>query len=47
MKAAGARVITLGDTILRTETAGVVASALLSYELGGLGNTASLPRERP
>ena len=34
----GAQVITLGDTILRTETAGIVASALLSYELGGLGN---------
>ena len=38
LQAIGAKVITLGDTILRTETAGIVASALLSYELGGLGN---------
>ena len=35
---AGARIITLGDTILRTETAAIVASALVIYELGGLGN---------
>ena len=33
----GARIVTLGPTILRTETAGVVASALVIYELGGLG----------
>lgn len=32
--------ITLGHTILRTETAGVVASALALYELGGLGRRA-------
>ena len=31
--------VSLGDTILRTETAGVVATALVSYELGGLGNS--------
>ena len=31
-----ARAVTLGPTILRTETAGVVASALALYELGGL-----------
>jgi 16S rRNA (uracil1498-N3)-methyltransferase len=28
----------LGDTILRTETAGLVASSLVLYELGALGN---------
>ncbi len=38
LRAIGAHVITLGDTILRTETAGVIASALAIYELGGLGN---------
>lgn len=32
-------IASLGSTILRTETAGVVASALALYELGGLGNT--------
>lgn len=32
------RVVTLGDLILRTETAGTVATALCMYELGGLGN---------
>jgi len=35
----GAVQVTLGPTILRTETAGVVASALLIHELGGLGNS--------
>lgn len=30
--------VSLGDTILRTETAGVVATALVVHELGGLGN---------
>lgn len=29
--------VSLGDTVLRTETAGTVASALALYELGGLG----------
>lgn len=29
--------VTLGPSILRTETAGIVASALVLYELGGLG----------
>ena len=33
----GARVVSLGPTVLRTETAGVVATALALYELGGLG----------
>jgi 16S rRNA (uracil1498-N3)-methyltransferase len=37
LAALGAAPVTLGDTILRTETAGIVAVALLSYELGGLG----------
>jgi 16S rRNA (uracil1498-N3)-methyltransferase len=35
-------VVSLGDTVLRTETAGVVAAALAIYELGGLGGR---PRE--
>ena len=36
----GAVTVSLGDTILRTETAGIVAVALAGYELGGLGNRA-------
>lgn len=32
------KVVTLGNLILRTETAGTVATALCMYELGGLGN---------
>ena len=34
----GAVVVTLGTTILRVETAAVVATALVLHELGGLGN---------
>jgi len=37
--AIGARTVTLGTTILRAETAAVVASALAIHELGGLGNS--------
>lgn len=33
-----AALVSLGSSILRTETAGIVASALALYELGGLGN---------
>ena len=33
-----AHLVSLGPGILRTETAGVVACALVLYELGGLGN---------
>ena len=33
-----AATISLGSTILRTETAGLIAPALALYELGGLGN---------
>ncbi|MHB1340435.1 MAG: RsmE family RNA methyltransferase [Coriobacteriia bacterium] len=33
----GARVVSLGDTVLRTETAGVVAAALTLAARGGLG----------
>ena len=33
-----ASLVSLGPSILRTETAGVVAAALAIYELGGLGN---------
>ncbi len=40
-----AALVTLGPSILRTETAGVVAPALALYELGGLGNSA--PKEEP
>ena len=36
-----ARLATLGPTILRTETAGVVGCALVSYELGGMGAQAA------
>lgn len=36
-----ASLVTLGPSILRTETAGVVAPALVLYELGGLGNGAA------
>lgn len=37
LQAAGATLVSLGGTILRTETAGVVATALTLYERGGLG----------
>jgi 16S rRNA (uracil1498-N3)-methyltransferase len=39
--AAGAKVVSLGPTVLRTETAGVVAAALVLYERGGLGRDVS------
>ena len=32
-----ASLVSLGPSILRTETAGIVAPALVLYELGGLG----------
>ncbi|MDR1083185.1 MAG: 16S rRNA (uracil(1498)-N(3))-methyltransferase [Coriobacteriales bacterium] len=37
VKQAGGKTITLGETILRTETAAVVACALVLYHLGALG----------
>lgn len=37
LKDAGAYIITLGNRILRTETAGFVATSLIQYELGDLG----------
>lgn len=37
LKDEGAHIITLGSRILRTETAGFVATALIQYELGDLG----------
>jgi len=37
LEAAGGVIVTLGDTVLRTETAAVVAMALTAYELGALG----------
>jgi len=40
MVAAGAQVVSLGPTVLRTETAGVVAPALVLAARGGLGGPA-------
>jgi 16S rRNA (uracil1498-N3)-methyltransferase len=40
MQDAGARIVSLGDTVLRTETAAIVAVAITAYELGGLGGRA-------
>lgn len=37
LKNSGAKIITLGNRILRTETAGFVATSLIQYELGDLG----------
>jgi len=37
LRESGARVVTLGTTVLRTETAGVLAACLALYEQGGLG----------
>lgn len=37
LKEKGAYIVTLGSRILRTETAGFVASSLIQYELGDLG----------
>lgn len=39
LKNEGAYIITLGNRILRTETAGFVAASLIQYELGDLGGT--------
>lgn len=36
-RAAGAVTVSLGDTVLRTETAGILSAALCVYESGGLG----------
>jgi len=38
MQAAGAHLVSLGSSILRTETAAVVGTALVLHELGELGN---------
>jgi len=37
LKEQGAYIVTLGNRILRTETAGFTATALVQYELGDLG----------
>lgn len=37
LKEIGAKIVTLGPRILRTETAGLVASTIILYELGDLG----------
>ncbi|MBW6408511.1 RsmE family RNA methyltransferase [Clostridium weizhouense] len=37
LKEKGAYIVTLGNRILRTETAGFVATSLIQYELGDLG----------
>ena len=34
---ANANTVSLGSSILRTETAGIVAPALVLYEMGGMG----------
>lgn len=39
-----ASLVTLGPSILRTETAGIVAPALVLYELGGMGNATQSQR---
>ena len=39
-----ASLVSLGPSILRTETAGVVAPALVLYELGALGGSAEAAR---
>jgi 16S rRNA (uracil1498-N3)-methyltransferase len=39
LKDQGAYIVTLGNRILRTETAGFTATALIQYELGDLGGT--------
>ena len=37
LKEIGAHIVTLGNRILRTETAGFTAASLIQYELGDLG----------
>ncbi len=37
LKDIGGKIVTLGPRILRTETAGLVTSTIILYELGGLG----------
>lgn len=37
LESIGANIVTLGPRILRTETAGIVASTIIFYELGDLG----------
>jgi len=39
LKEQGSYIVTLGNRILRTETAGFTATALIQYELGDLGGT--------
>ncbi len=38
LKNSGAKCVSLGKRILRTETAGIITVALIQYELGDLGN---------
>ncbi|MBU5438329.1 16S rRNA (uracil(1498)-N(3))-methyltransferase [Tissierella sp. MSJ-40] len=37
LKSIGAKIVTMGSRILRTETAGMVAATIILYELGDLG----------
>ena len=37
LRTIGAKIVTLGPRILRTETAGIVTLAMILYELGDLG----------
>lgn len=39
LKAIGGEIITLGRRILRTETAGIITTAVIQYEFGDLGGT--------
>ncbi|MDV3428683.1 MAG: 16S rRNA (uracil(1498)-N(3))-methyltransferase [Bacillota bacterium] len=39
LKALGGEIVTLGKRILRTETAGIITSAVIQYEFGDLGGT--------
>lgn len=39
LKALGGEIITLGSRILRTETAGIITSAIIQYEFGDLGGS--------
>lgn len=39
LRALGGEIVTLGKRILRTETAGIITSAVIQYEFGDLGGT--------
>ena len=43
----GAKAVTLGPRILRTETAAIVAIALIQHALGGMSGPAPMNQENP